>query len=69
MIPLIMLTVFFGCNHEFLPQGRVVNKEYYLEVMRETIRQKRTELGKNQSWILHHGDAWMSTSSHIDVCT
>ena len=47
----VLLTVFFDCNavvpHEFLPQGRTVNKEYYLEVMRrlrETIRQKRTEL-------------------------
>ena len=43
-------------HHEFLPQGRTVNKEYYLEVMRrlrENIRQKCTELWKNQSWILH----------------
>lgn len=43
-------------HHEFLPQGRTVNKEYYLEVMRrlrEAIRQKRTELWKKQSWILH----------------
>ena len=33
----VLLTVFFDCNgvvyHEFLPQGRKVNKEYYLEVM------------------------------------
>ena len=48
------LTVFFDCNdvvqHEFLPQGRMVNKEYYLEVMRQlrkANRQKRTELWKN----------------------
>ena len=52
----VLLTVFFDCNsvvhYEFLPQGRIVNKEYYLEVMsrlREAIRQKRTELWKNQS--------------------
>ena len=35
----------------------MVNKEYYLEVMRrlrEAIRQKGTELWKNQSWILYH---------------
>ena len=51
----VLFTVFFDCNgvmhHEFLPQGRTVNKEYYLEVMRrfrEAIRQKRTELWKNQ---------------------
>ena len=33
-----LLTVFFDfkgvVHHEFLPQGRTVNKEYYLEVMR-----------------------------------
>ena len=45
----ILLTAFFDCNgvlhHEVLPQGRTVNKEYYLEVMRrlrEALRQKRT---------------------------
>ena len=34
----VLLTVFFDCNdmlHSgFLPQGRTVSKEYYLEVMR-----------------------------------
>ena len=57
----VFLTVFFDCNcvvyHAFLPQGRTVNKEYYHEVMRrlsEKIRQKRTELWKNQSWICRH---------------
>ena len=42
-------------HYEFLPQGRTVNKD--LEVMRrlrEAIRQKRTELGKTPSGILHH---------------
>ena len=60
----VLLTVFFdyrGVVHqEFLPQGRTVNKEYYLEVMRrlrETIRKKRPELWKNNSWILHHDNA------------
>ncbi len=47
----VLLTVFFdyhGVVHqEFLPKGRTVNKEYYLEVMRrlrEAIRKKRPEL-------------------------
>ena len=60
----VLLTVFFdyrGVVHqEFLPQGRTVNKEYYLEVMRrlrEAIRKKRPELWKNNSWILHHDNA------------
>ena len=49
----VLLTIFFDHNgvvhHEFLSQGRKVNKEYYLEVMHrlcEAIRQKCTELWK-----------------------
>ena len=45
----VMLTVFFDSegvvHYEFLPQGRTVNKEYYLEVMqrlREAVRKKKT---------------------------
>ena len=45
-----MLTVFFDSegvvHYEFLPQGRTVNKEYYLEVMqrlREAVRKKRLD--------------------------
>ena len=58
------VTVFFDSNvvvhHEFLLQGHMVNKKYYLEVkrrLREAIHQKRTELWKNQSWILYHDNA------------
>ncbi|UYV83458.1 hypothetical protein LAZ67_23001099 [Cordylochernes scorpioides] len=47
----VLLTVFFDCrgvvHHEFLPQGRTVNKKYYLQVMcnlRVAIRQKRPDL-------------------------
>ena len=65
----VLFIVFFDCDgvvhYEFLPKGRTVNKEYYLEVMRrlrEVIRQKRTELWKNQSWILHHDIAPTRTS-------
>jgi len=65
----ILLIVFFDYNgamhREFLPQGRTVNKEYYLEVMRrlrEAIRKKRPELWNNQSWILHHDNAPAYTS-------
>ncbi|UYV69087.1 hypothetical protein LAZ67_6002340 [Cordylochernes scorpioides] len=60
----VSLTVFFDCrgevHHEFLPQGRKVNKEYYLQVMRnlrEAIRQKRRDLWKNKNWLLHHDNA------------
>ena len=43
----------------------MVNKEYYFEVMhrlREAIRQKLTELWKNQLWILHDDNALAHTS-------
>lgn len=61
----VMLTVFFNyrgvVHYEFLPPGQtVVNKEYYLSVMRrlrEAIRQKRPDLWINNSWFLHHDNA------------
>ncbi|UYV70165.1 hypothetical protein LAZ67_7002045 [Cordylochernes scorpioides] len=46
-------------------QGRTVNKEYYLQVMRnlrEAIRQKRPDLWKNKNWLLHHDNAPAHTS-------
>ncbi|UYV70086.1 hypothetical protein LAZ67_7001736 [Cordylochernes scorpioides] len=65
----VFLTVFFDCrgvvHHEFLPQGRTVNKEYYLQVMRnlrEAISQKRLDLWKNKNWLLHHDNAPAHTS-------
>ncbi|UYV82755.1 hypothetical protein LAZ67_22000747 [Cordylochernes scorpioides] len=65
----VLLTVFFDCrgvvHHEFLPQGRTVNKEYYLQVMRnlrEAIRQKRPDLRKNKNWLLHHDNPPAHTS-------
>ncbi|UYV75886.1 hypothetical protein LAZ67_13001676 [Cordylochernes scorpioides] len=65
----VLLTVFSDCrgvvHHEFFPQGRAVNKEYYLQVMRnlrEAIRQKRPDLWKNKNWLLHHDNAPAHTS-------
>ena len=65
----VLLTIFFDCrgvvHHELLPQGRTVNKEYYLQVMRnlrEAIRQKRPDLWKNKNWLLHHDNASAHTS-------
>ncbi|UYV74896.1 hypothetical protein LAZ67_12001710 [Cordylochernes scorpioides] len=64
-----LLTVFFDCrgvvHHEFMPQGRTVNKEYYLLVMRnlrKAIRQKRPDLWKNKNWLLRHDNAPAHTS-------
>ena len=55
---------FFDCRGvvhlEFLPQGRTVNKEYYLQVMRKlrnAICQKHPDLWKNKNWLLHHDNA------------
>jgi len=71
----VLLTVFFdyrGVVHqEFLPQGRTVNKEYYLEVMRrlgEAIRKKRPELWKNNSQLLHHDNAPAHLSLLVRDC-
>ncbi|UYV71165.1 hypothetical protein LAZ67_8001971, partial [Cordylochernes scorpioides] len=65
----VLLTVFFDCrgvvHHEFLPQGRTVNKEYYLQVMRnlrKAIRQKRPDLWRKKNWLLHHDNAPAHTS-------
>ena len=65
----VLLTVFFDCrgvvHHEFSPQGRTVNKEYYLQAMRnlhEGIRQKRPDLWKNKNWLLLHDNAPAHTS-------
>ncbi|UYV72635.1 hypothetical protein LAZ67_10000121 [Cordylochernes scorpioides] len=65
----VLLIVFLDCrgvvHHEFLPQGRTANKEYYLQVMRnlrEAIRQKRPDLWKNKNWLLHHNNAPAHTS-------
>lgn len=60
----VMLTIFFdirGIIHfEFLPEGRTMDKHYYLDVMkrlRDEICKKRPDLWKENSWILHHENA------------
>ena len=53
-----MYIVFFDIrdlvHHKFVPEGHVVNKEYYLAVLkllREKIRQKRLDLWKNNGGV------------------
>jgi hypothetical protein len=55
----LMLTVFFdyhGVMHsKFLPEGPILNKEYYFSVMRrlrEQMGRKGPDLWKENSWIL-----------------
>ena len=59
-----MLTVFFDSegvvHYEFLPQGRTVNKEHYLEVtqrLREAGRKKRPDAWRENGWMLQHDNA------------
>lgn len=60
----VMLEVFFDCkgivHYEFIPQGRTVNKDMYVDILkrlREAVRQKRPELWGAKNWILHHDNA------------
>ncbi|UYV65532.1 hypothetical protein LAZ67_3004611 [Cordylochernes scorpioides] len=60
----VMFTVFFDyqgiVHHEFQQQGSTITADSYLGVLRrlrEAIRQKRPELWRSKSWILHHDNA------------
>ena len=55
-------------HHEFLLKGRTVNKEYYLQVMRnlrETIRQKRRIYGRTKIDFCPMG----TSASHRCLCS
>jgi transposase len=58
---MVMPTVLFDSegivHYEFLPEGRTVNKEYYLEVMQrlcEAVRKKRPDAWRENRWMLQH---------------
>ncbi|UYV71091.1 CLCN3 [Cordylochernes scorpioides] len=68
----VMLTVFFEyqgiVHHEFQQQGSTITTDSYLRVLRrlrEAIRQKRSELWRSKSWILHHDNAPAHTALKI----
>jgi len=49
-----------GVHYEFLPQGRTVNKDYYLEVMQrlhEAVRKKRPDAWRETRWMFQHDNA------------
>ncbi|UYV83414.1 hypothetical protein LAZ67_23000924 [Cordylochernes scorpioides] len=68
----VMLMVFFDyqgiVHHEFQQQGSIITADSYLGVLRrlrEAIRQKRPELWRSKSWILHHDNALAHTALKI----
>ncbi|UYV65855.1 PLD4 [Cordylochernes scorpioides] len=68
----VMLTVFFDyhgiVNHEFQQQGSTITADSYMGVLRrlrEAIKQKRLELWRSKSWILHHDNAPAHTALKI----
>ncbi|UYV64643.1 hypothetical protein LAZ67_3001454 [Cordylochernes scorpioides] len=68
----VMLTVFFDyqgfVHHAFQQQGSIITADSYLGVLRrlrEAIRQKRSELWRSKSWILHHDNAPAHTALKI----
>uniref|UniRef100_A0A0K2VHH5 Putative LOC101236796 [Hydra vulgaris] n=1 Tax=Lepeophtheirus salmonis TaxID=72036 RepID=A0A0K2VHH5_LEPSM len=60
----VLLIIFFDIcgpvHHVFILKGQMVNKDYYLDVLRRLcykIRQKKTYLWKNNSFILYNDNA------------
>jgi len=59
-----MLIVFFDyegvVHHEYAPAGQMINKEYYVEILkrlRDAIRRKRPHFWQTGDWLLHHDNA------------
>ncbi len=53
-------------HHKYVPWCQMVNKEYYVEVLkhlREHIRRVWLEMFKENSWILHHNNV----SAHVSL--
>jgi histone-lysine N-methyltransferase SETMAR len=67
----VLLTVFFGyrgiVHHGYAPEGKTINKEYYLEVichLHNAVRRKRPDLWASRNWQLQHDNA-PAHSSHL----
>ena len=65
----VMLLAFFDAEgivqHDYVPNGQTINKEFYVEVLRslrESVQRKRPEKWREGDWILHHDSAPAYTS-------
>jgi hypothetical protein len=50
---------------EFVPPNTTVNSDFYCDVLRrlrKNVQRKKTELGRNHNWLLHHDNAPAHTS-------
>jgi hypothetical protein len=57
----VLLTVFFYyrgiVHHSYAPEGQIINKEYYLEVIRhfpDAVLCKKRDPWASRNWQLHH---------------
>ena len=60
----VMLTCFLDSrgivHHEYAPEGQIINKECYVEVLRrlrDAVRRKRPDMWTGKNWQLHHDNA------------
>jgi hypothetical protein len=67
----VLLTIFFDyhaiVHQSYAPEGQTINKEYYLEVirnLRDAVGRKRPNLCASRNWQLHHDNA-PAHSSHL----
>ncbi|KAJ4444640.1 hypothetical protein ANN_06436 [Periplaneta americana] len=68
----VMLTVFFDVrgivHHKYAPEGQMVTKEYYHDVLRrlrDAVRRKRQDMWTANNWHLHHDNAPAHSSQLI----
>src|SRR5215469_16939655 len=63
----VMLTVFFDIrgivNYEYSPEGQIVTKEYYQDVL----LRKRPDRWTAKNWQLHHDNALAHSSNVIQT--
>ena len=54
-------------HHEYASEGKTINKEYYLEILRrlcDAVRRKRPKMWTRKNWQFHHDKA-SALSTHV----